>query len=82
MNEQAAYPLAEFRRVNVDGTMRLALQAAQAGVKRFVFLSSIKVNGEATQPGYPFLADQPPAPEDPYGISKREAEEGLRTLAQ
>ncbi|MEZ7911441.1 MAG: SDR family oxidoreductase [Propionivibrio sp.] len=82
MNDQAADPLTEFRRVNVDGTMRLALQAAQAGVKRFVFLSSIKVNGEATQPGYPFLADQPPAPEDPYGISKREAEEGLRTLAQ
>ena len=82
MNEQAAYPLAEFRRVNVDGTIRLARQAAQAGVKRFIFLSSIKVNGEATQLGHPFLADQPPAPEDPYGISKREAEEGVRVLAQ
>lgn len=82
MNEQAADPLAEFRRVNVDGTMRLARQAAESGVRRFVFLSSIKVNGERTVPGKPFVADQPPAPEDPYGISKMEAEEGLRVLSR
>lgn len=81
MNEQSAEPLAEFRRVNVDGTMHLARQAASAGVRRFVFVSSIKVNGEQTRPGSPFVADQKPMPEDPYGISKTEAEEGLRALA-
>ena len=81
MDDQAADPLSEFRRVNVDGTMRLARQAADLGIKRFIFLSSIKVSGEATQVGHPFLADQPPAPEDPYGISKMEAEVGLRSLA-
>ena len=82
MNEQSADPLAEFRHVNVEGTIRLARQAAQAGVKRFVFLSSIKVNGEQTRPGAPFTADQTPNPEDPYGISKMEAEERLRALAR
>lgn len=82
MNDKASDPLAEFRRVNVEGTMRLARQAAELGVKRFIFLSSIKVNGEATRPAHPFLADQPAAPEDPYGISKMEAEEGLRSLAR
>lgn len=82
MNDQSADPLAEFRRVNVAGTMQLARQAAQLGVKRFVFLSSVKVNGEQTGRGRPFLADQTPVPEDPYGISKREAEEELRSLAQ
>jgi nucleoside-diphosphate-sugar epimerase len=81
MNEQSADPLAEFRRVNVEGTLALARQAATAGVRRFVFLSSIKVNGEATEPGKPFTADQPPAPVDPYGISKLEAEQGLQELA-
>jgi len=81
MNEQSADPLAEFRRVNVEGTLALARQAATTGVRRFVFLSSIKVNGEATEPGKPFTADQPPAPVDPYGISKLEAEQGLQELA-
>lgn len=82
MNEEATDPLAEFRRVNVDGTLRLARQAAEAGVKRFVFVSSIKVNGELSQPGQPFTADQIPAPGDPYGISKCEAEAGLRALSE
>lgn len=82
MNDVAADPLAEFRRVNVEGTLRLARQAAQAGVRRFVFLSSIKVNGERTLPGMPFTAEQPPQPLDPYGVSKREAEDGLFALAQ
>lgn len=82
MNDQSADPLAEFRRVNVAGTMQLARQAAQLGVKRFVFLSSVKVNGERTGRGRSFLADQTPAPEDPYGISKMEAEEELRSLAR
>ena|SRR5690625_113916 len=81
MEDSAADPLAEFRWVNVEGTLNLARQAAQAGIQRFVFISSIKVNGEATEPGRPFRAEDPPAPLDPYGISKMEAEQGLRTLA-
>ncbi len=81
MHERATDPLAEFRRVNVEGTLRLAEQAAAAGVKRFIFLSSIKVNGEATALGKPFTADDVPAPEDAYGQSKYEAEQGLRAIA-
>ena len=82
MNEESSDPLAEFRRFNVDGTLRLARQAAEAGVRRFVFVSSIKVNGEHSQPGQPFTADEIPAPGDPYGVSKCEAEAGLRALSQ
>lgn len=81
MNDQSHDPLAEFRRVNVQGTVNLARQAAAAGVKRFIFLSSIKVNGELTEMGKPFTADDEPAPEDPYGISKHEAEQALRQIA-
>ncbi len=81
MNDQAADPLAEFRLVNVQGTLNLATQAAAAGVKRFIFISSIKVNGEETILGRPFFADDQPAPHDPYGVSKMEAEQGLRELA-
>ncbi|UQS13063.1 SDR family oxidoreductase [Pseudomonas sp. HS6] len=81
MEEAAADPLAEFRRVNVDATLNLARQAASAGVKRFIFISSIKVNGEFTEPGRVFTADDTPAPVDPYGISKLEAEIGLKQLA-
>jgi len=80
MNEQATDPLAEFRRANVEGTLRLARQAVEAGVRRFVFVSSIKVNGEQTRPGETFGADDEPQACDPYGISKREAEEGLLAL--
>jgi len=80
MQDTAADPLAEFRKANVEGTLNLARQALEAGVKRFIFISSIKVNGEATAPGRPFRADDAPAPEDAYGISKREAEDGLREL--
>jgi nucleoside-diphosphate-sugar epimerase len=82
MADTAADPLAEFRRVNVQGTLNLARQAAAAGVRRFVFVSSIKVNGEATQPGSPFTADDAPAPLDAYGVSKMEAEQGLREIAR
>lgn len=82
MNEDSPDPLAEFRRVNVDGTLCLARQAAAAGVKRFVFLSSVKVNGEQTEARAPFFADQRANPSDPYGVSKMEAEEGLRALAR
>lgn len=82
MNDQSADPLAEFRNVNVEGTLNLARQAAAAGVKRFIFISSIKVNGEGTAPGRPYTASDTPVPQDPYGISKMEAEEGLRLIAQ
>ena len=81
MQEQAADPLAEFRRTNVEGTLCLAQQAVEAGVRRFVFVSSIKVNGEGTLRGEAFSADDAPAANDPYGISKLEAEEGLLALA-
>ncbi|HCF2998758.1 TPA: NAD-dependent epimerase/dehydratase family protein, partial [Pseudomonas aeruginosa] len=75
-------PLAEFRKVNVEGTLNLARQAAAAGVKRFVFVSSIKVNGESTTADSPFKPDDVPAPSDPYGISKLEAEIGLRQVCE
>ena len=81
MDDTAENPLDEFRRINVQGTLNLARQAAAAGVRRFVFISSVKVNGEATQPGRPFLASDVPAPLDAYGISKMEAEQGLREVA-
>lgn len=74
-------PLIEFRLINVEGTLALARQAAEAGVRRFVFISSIKVNGESTPLGKPYSADNSPAPIDPYGVSKMEAEQGLRQVA-
>lgn len=80
MQDDATDPLQAYREVNVNGTLNLARQAAQAGVGRFVFVSSIKVNGEATHPGQPFSADDKPAPLDPYGVSKQEAELGLREI--
>lgn len=82
MQESSADALAEFRLVNVEGTLALARQAAAAGVRRFVFMSSIKVNGEVTSPGRPFTAADTPAPADPYGVSKYEAEQGLFKLAR
>lgn len=81
MKDQSADPLAEFRRINVAGTLNLAQQAAAAGVKRFVFISSIKVNGELTQIEQPFTEKDRAAPVDAYGISKYEAEVGLRRVA-
>lgn len=81
MNESAEDPLAAFRTVNVEGTLNLARQSVAAGVKRFIFISSIKVNGEATRKGQPFTSDDLPAPADPYGMSKLEAENGLLELA-
>jgi nucleoside-diphosphate-sugar epimerase len=81
MDDQAEEPLAAFREVNVAGTLNLARQAAGAGIRRFVFISSIKVNGEQTAPGSCFMAEDSPAPEDPYGISKLEAEQGLQQIA-
>ena len=81
MNETADNSLDEFRRVNVQGTLNLARQAAAAGVRRFIFISSIKVNGELSRPGQALTADDVPAPQDPYGVSKHEAEQGLFELA-
>ncbi len=82
MQDGAADPLTEFRKVNVEGTLRLARQAASAGVRRFVYLSSIKVNGESTEPGKPFVEADQPAPRDPYGVSKLEAELGLKAVSR
>lgn len=81
MADTADDPLAEFRRVNVQGTLNLARQAVVAGVKRFVFVSSVKVNGEFTQPGAAFQESDLPDPQDDYAISKHEAEQGLRAMA-
>lgn len=81
MNDQSADPLSEFRKVNVEGTLNLARRAAAAGVQRFIFISSIKVNGEGTDNRLPYTADEIPSPVDPYGISKLEAEQSLRALA-
>ena len=81
MNDTSTDALAEFRRVNVEGTLHLARQAVEAGVQRFIFISSIKVNGEGALSGHPYTTEDLPAPVDPYGISKREAEDALRQLA-
>lgn len=79
VRDPAANPLAAFRRANVEGTMRLAQQAAARGVRRFVFISSIGVNGRETV-DRPFTADDEPAPHTPYAISKLEAELALHEI--
>jgi UDP-N-acetyl-alpha-D-quinovosamine dehydrogenase len=81
MHETRADPLAEFRRTNLEGTERLARQAAEAGVKRLIYVSSIKVNGE-TSGEQPFTAEDAPTPEDPYALSKWEAEQALRDISE
>lgn len=81
MRDDTLDKLAAFCKVNFEGTAALARQVAVAGVRRFVFLSSVKVNGEFTDAGQPFTADDVPAPEDPYGVSKYEAEQLLRQIA-
>jgi nucleoside-diphosphate-sugar epimerase len=82
MNDHSSDPLTEFRRVNVDGSLNLAKQAARAGVKRLIYLSSVKVNGEYTLPGHPFKESDIANPQDAYGRSKLEAEQGLLLIAQ
>jgi nucleoside-diphosphate-sugar epimerase len=83
MKDSSLDPLYEFRKVNVEGTLNLARQAVENGVKRFIFISSIKVNGEFTDSTHKvFQSDDKPNPIDPYGISKFEAEEGLRQLSK
>ena len=81
MNDSDPDPLNAFRQTNVNATLNLARQAAAAGVKRFIFISSIKVNGESTAANHPFQADDPCLPQDAYAISKHEAELGLREIA-
>ena len=81
MNDNSANPIDEFRAVNTKGTLNLATQAAQAGVKRFIFISTIKVNGESTTGRAPFN-EQENFPEDPYGVSKAEAEQQLLVLGK
>jgi nucleoside-diphosphate-sugar epimerase len=81
MHDTEADPLTAFRTVNVDGTLNLARQAAAAGVKRFVFISSVKVNGEFTLSGRAFNEVDTANPQDTYGQSKHEAEQGLRQIA-
>lgn len=81
MHDTSVDPLAAFREVNADATLQLAAQAAVSGVRRFVFVSSVKVNGEATALGHPFTAADAPAPQDAYAVSKWEAEQGLRQIA-
>ena len=79
MHDTAADPISAFRKMNVEGTGRLAECAAKAGVKQFIFVSSIKVNGESTN-GNPFSERDVPKPEAPYAISKWEAEQLLREI--
>lgn len=81
MNDDSTDPLAAFRHVNTEGTRVLAEASAAAGVKRFVFVSTIKVMGEST-PVRPFSADDKPLTDDPYGTSKLEAEQLLTRLSQ
>ena len=81
MKDDAADPMLEYRRTNVEGTLNLAHQAAAASIKRFIFLSSIKVNGEQTEVGRPFYADDTARPIDDYGVSKAEAEKGLLEIS-
>jgi UDP-4-keto-D-QuiNAc 4-reductase len=81
VRETAADPLAAYRQVNRDATLALARAAAQAGVKRFVFLSSVKVHGEFSPAGKPFKHDDVLQPIDLYGLSKYEAEQGLKDIA-
>ena len=81
LNDKSKDLLTVFRQVNVDGTIQLAKQAVESGVKRFIFVSSIKVNGEFTDQK-PFNVNDRPDPQDPYAISKLEAENALRKISK
>jgi nucleoside-diphosphate-sugar epimerase len=82
MQDQERNPLQAFRVSNVDTTIELAKRAVEAGVRRFVFMSTIKVNGEETAPGCSFSPEDLTEPKDPYAISKWEAEQGLFEIAK
>lgn len=79
LDDRSADPFTQYRRINVQGTIQLAQQAATAGVRRLVFLSSVKVNGEATA-SKPYTEDDAPMPQDAYGITKHEAEQALHRI--
>jgi len=81
MNDSVGEHIGKLRTVNAFGTLNLAQQAAEAGVKRFIFISSIKVNGESTTLNHAFKYDDACVPNDPYGVSKYEAESGLKKIA-
>jgi nucleoside-diphosphate-sugar epimerase len=81
VHETASDPLVAYRQINRDATLALARAAASAGVQRFVFLSTIKVHGEFSLTGKAFRPDDAVCPTDPYGLSKYEAEQGLRDIA-
>jgi nucleoside-diphosphate-sugar epimerase len=81
MNDSATDPLTLFRTANVEGTVRLARQAVAGGVKRFVYISSVGVNGVKTTPGRPFTEIDEPSPHNAYAVSKREAELALLQIA-
>jgi nucleoside-diphosphate-sugar epimerase len=82
LQESSTSPLADYRAVNVKGSMNLAQLGVEAGVRRLIFISSIKVNGESTEAGKPYTAEDVPAPIDAYGVSKYEAELGLMQIAE
>ena len=82
MLDSADDPLTEFRKVNTVGTEQLARSAAATGVKRFVYVSSVKVNGEETIGNQSYSENSLPNPQDPYGISKWEAEQALQRVAE
>jgi nucleoside-diphosphate-sugar epimerase len=82
MNDESLDPLAEYRRVNVEGTRNVVTAAIEAGVKRCIYISSIKANGEQTEPGEALSHSSKLMPEDAYGISKVEAEMVLNKLAK
>lgn len=82
IQETATDPLADFLEVNLHGTENLALQAAKAGVKRFIYFSSVKVHGEVTPPRLSWTETDTPMPQDAYGISKWQAEQALHKIAQ
>ncbi|MBA4267493.1 MAG: UDP-glucose 4-epimerase, partial [Comamonadaceae bacterium] len=81
MKDRETDPLAAYRAINVEGTRRLAMESSKAGVRRLIFISSIKVNGEQTLSGQAFSEADKPAPNDPYGVSKWEAEQALHAVA-
>lgn len=80
MNDKSTFPLIKYREVNTELTLKLAKKAANAGVKRFIFISTVKVLGEKTMAGSSFKNDDVLNPQDPYSISKAEAEEGLKEI--
>ena len=81
MKDKAADPLTEYLKVNLYGTSNLAQQAASAGVKRLVYVSTVKVNGEQTSEERPYIESDVPDPQDPYAVSKLQAEEVLHSIS-